>query len=286
MLDISRRINRAAVAFELGMKEAEFMNFINFLADPEIDLINYKEGIITTDRTQENLKFANEERKRQREYYRKRKGDDSSVETDDSTIDSSVEIVDSSVENIQKKLNVTKLTKESGGSYMTTRNLAERPPVENLCKNQPPPPPLLLKIKESSKAQGFTLDDQTIHRAAIRFTDPSWFDDPFTYPEFVTGKIRERYRDYPQEQIRRLFIDAILKWDNLIEDFPAWREEQTSRERKEREHTRKREALTHPPSCSCGGTFTVRDDYGYCPTCRKEIVFDNAKVEWVFVGPP
>ncbi|MDR2663775.1 MAG: DUF4373 domain-containing protein, partial [Treponema sp.] len=50
-LDISRRVNRLALAQDMGMTGEKLDEFIEFLSDPDIDLINNSGGILTTDRT-------------------------------------------------------------------------------------------------------------------------------------------------------------------------------------------------------------------------------------------
>ena len=66
-LDLSRKVVRAGAACELGMTTDALESFLNFLADPdECGLIDYDQGIITTDRTQENYEHLNGERVRKR----------------------------------------------------------------------------------------------------------------------------------------------------------------------------------------------------------------------------
>lgn len=65
-LDLSKKINRLSVAEELGFKESDFLDFLTFLSDPEIDLINFSEGIVTTDQTQEDFAVVEGGRLRKR----------------------------------------------------------------------------------------------------------------------------------------------------------------------------------------------------------------------------
>jgi len=66
-LDLSRKVVRAGAACELGMTTDALESFLSFLADPdECGLIDYDEGIVTTDRTQENYEHLNGERVRKR----------------------------------------------------------------------------------------------------------------------------------------------------------------------------------------------------------------------------
>ena len=65
-LDLSRKINRLATAEELGLELPAFEEFLAFLSDPEIDLVNYSEGFLTTDQTQEDYGLVEYERIRKR----------------------------------------------------------------------------------------------------------------------------------------------------------------------------------------------------------------------------
>jgi hypothetical protein len=59
-IDISRKVNRLDLAQELGMSGPELDKFLDFLSDPEIDLINLEGGKITTDRITENYQYTME----------------------------------------------------------------------------------------------------------------------------------------------------------------------------------------------------------------------------------
>jgi hypothetical protein len=65
-LDLSRKINLLATAEELGLELPAFEEFLAFLSDPEIDLVNYSEGIVTTDQTQEDYAVVEGTRGRKR----------------------------------------------------------------------------------------------------------------------------------------------------------------------------------------------------------------------------
>ena len=66
-LDLSRKVVRAGAACELGMTTDALESFLSFLADPdECGLIDYNEGIVTTDRTQEDYSRTETGRERKR----------------------------------------------------------------------------------------------------------------------------------------------------------------------------------------------------------------------------
>lgn len=69
-LDISRKVIRAGVACELGLTPDGFDDFLTFLSDPdECGLIVYEDGIVTTDRTQEDYERIAPEREKARARY-------------------------------------------------------------------------------------------------------------------------------------------------------------------------------------------------------------------------
>jgi hypothetical protein len=72
-IDISRKVNRLDLAQELGMSGPELDKFLEFLADPEIDMINFENGKITTDRITENYQFTMEMLEQDRERKRNKK---------------------------------------------------------------------------------------------------------------------------------------------------------------------------------------------------------------------
>jgi len=72
-LDLSKKINRTATAGELGMTLEQFDAFLAFLSDPDYDLVNYADGILTTDRTQADYVAVAASREKNHEKYERRK---------------------------------------------------------------------------------------------------------------------------------------------------------------------------------------------------------------------
>jgi hypothetical protein len=66
-LDLSRKVVKSGAACELGMTPDALEDFLKFLSDhEECGLIHYEDGIITTDRTQENYERVEADRLRKR----------------------------------------------------------------------------------------------------------------------------------------------------------------------------------------------------------------------------
>jgi hypothetical protein len=75
-IDISKKINKLDLAQELGLNGDGLDKFLAFLSDPEIDLINMKDNIITTDRISELFEKTMENREDERERKRAKNGKD------------------------------------------------------------------------------------------------------------------------------------------------------------------------------------------------------------------
>jgi len=65
-IDISKRVNKLALANELNFNGEELDVFLDFLSSPDIDLINIENDLITTDRINELFGKVDNERERQR----------------------------------------------------------------------------------------------------------------------------------------------------------------------------------------------------------------------------
>jgi hypothetical protein len=73
-IDISKKVNKLDLAQELGLNGGGLDKFLAFLSDPEIDLINIKDNIITTDRISELFEKTMGNREDERERKRGKNG--------------------------------------------------------------------------------------------------------------------------------------------------------------------------------------------------------------------
>jgi hypothetical protein len=95
-IDISKKVNKLDLAQELYLNNDGLDKFLAFLSDPEIDLINMKDNIITTDRISELFEQTMEKRENERNRKTKSKGADGLPEADDDIPDGKEEIPDGS----------------------------------------------------------------------------------------------------------------------------------------------------------------------------------------------
>jgi hypothetical protein len=108
-IDISKKINKLALAKELDFNGDELNKFLKFLSDPEIDLINIKDNIITTDRTSESYKAVINKRKKQRE--KKQNSDNEKIGSDFGEINGDNEEIDSDFDTEEKRIEENKREK-------------------------------------------------------------------------------------------------------------------------------------------------------------------------------
>jgi hypothetical protein len=255
-LDLSRRVNRLALAQDMGMSGEKLDEFIAFLADPDIDLITNSGGILTTDRTREDHERTAKKRQKDREDYQNKNSASGMLfplaETPIPLAETPIPLA----ENIHSRVENSRSTKSSGGrSEYSDPGTKKIPPPEIPPGSPTLPPPLLdlpKKIKTLSFRVGFAIDDNLVSRLAESI-DPSWFVEPYSYLEFVVRYVREKYPGKNRGELRDLYRKALWNWDNLREEYPPWRAEQL-----------KRDAEKLPETCpDCG----VRLKAGVCPSC-------------------
>jgi hypothetical protein len=140
------------------------------------------------------------------------------------------------------------------------------------------PPPLLKIIKSQSAAAGFYLDDN-LANALCSGHDPAWFDGPHNFLAFTALRVKERYPKLPPGELKRVYGKALLSWDDLRDEYPAWRDAQAEASRA-REKDRAKNLV--PRRCECGAELhgALR-----CPSCGRMLEFDETTWNFVFLPP-
>jgi hypothetical protein len=113
-INISKKINRLALANELNFDGNELDKFLEFLSDPEIDLINIKDNKITTDRISESYKAVINKREKQRKN--KQSIDNEEIDSDFNKINSDNEEIDSDFNTEENRIEENKKEKNNNGS--------------------------------------------------------------------------------------------------------------------------------------------------------------------------
>ncbi|MDR1902051.1 MAG: DUF6291 domain-containing protein [Treponema sp.] len=163
--------------------------------------------------------------------------------------------------------------KENGGGDQID------PPVD--FSNSPPPQILEIIISESLR-MGFIIDTKKaieIYKSGI---DLSWYEGPHAFMKLAAERARGgRYADLPEDEQKAIYISALLKWDDLRQEYPVWRESQEKNERLEAlRFERERIKNTPPKICQCGAELGPEL---CCPVCERVCYFDDEQWRWVFI---
>jgi hypothetical protein len=131
-IDVSRKVNKLDLAQELGMSGPDLDKFLKFLSDPEIDLINFENGKITTDRITENYQFTMEklEQERDRKKNKKIPVEKDKIPAENTEIPAEKDKIPAENDINETKLNETKQTKQTDPPKRIT--LLDRDPKSDL----------------------------------------------------------------------------------------------------------------------------------------------------------
>jgi hypothetical protein len=155
-LDLSRKLNRESAAGKLGMTSESFYTFLDFLKDPEYDLVNLDEaGILTTDRTQEDYKRLEAGRARRAEYKAKRRRDGYNEKSDVAGTDTTPK---GTRENTQNRIEENRI-EENRIESQEARASSESPEPESETT-----PPTLESVRAYCAERGNAVDP-------VRFMD-------------------------------------------------------------------------------------------------------------------
>jgi len=271
-LRFSRRVNRLALAAKLRFTEEELDDFVKFLADPEVDLINLRDGIITTDRTQENLEWLKNERETNRKKYQKRAQKNYPGENQNYPVctPGKNEFTPGKIDftpGKPDKVNESKVneSKVNGG------DLGDESEFDS-------PPPLFEKIQEEAGKAGFIIDQVQAQKIAESGLDPPWISGPYSFLQFVKHRLSTdpRYKGKPVQEMRLLFV-AAFGWENLRKEYPPWRE---ARLKADKAEAIKKARENPPDTCpKCGVKLGAS---GRCQACGGFYEWDEGRKEHVF----
>jgi hypothetical protein len=99
-LDLSKMINKSLLCKDLMISIDQLDEFLSFLINPEIDLVNNDNGIITTDRTQEDFLRMSWKRQYDRDRKSQNDGDNGIADDGDNGIPAGVEDFPDSADEI------------------------------------------------------------------------------------------------------------------------------------------------------------------------------------------
>ena len=244
-LNISRKVNKLCLANKLLIKPAELDHFLGFLADPEIDLINYADGIITTDRTTENYRIVKEKR----EVDRLRKREEREAEKEGLKVESvsGRKVEKSAWKDQQSKAEQKRVNEKKAAAAAAVDS--KKDTLDLAIPTQPQLPPDFEVIKTQAARIGIKLDHLSIQRIAQSGIPTQYIngcDGKHTFFDFIIQKIKNRYKDEEIRNLTGLFVMA-TGWDDMRELYPAWCEEEVRKEGKEKKEHERQIALFNKP---------------------------------------
>lgn len=201
-LDMSRKINRLAVAQELGMNIEELEQFLAFLSDPEIDLVNIENDLLFTDRTQGEYKSVHAERERKKDRYEASRNSPERNEISPGKNSNSPRRNDTEKRKEEKK------EQHTCNIDIETRAHEEQAPCQIACL-----PALNLEIRERVKTAPFpsSFSDQDYEDFTRRLTDR---DLDATFVDYCIKKASEKGSKNPAG----LFKLGLMTYDAWIDE--------------------------------------------------------------------
>jgi hypothetical protein len=151
-------------------------------------------------------------------------------------------------------------------------------PVDN--SPQKPPPNLYKLIKKKVKAVGYYIDEPVARKIDNAIPNQTWFAQSNSIVDFVAKKISDIYSKKTDVERRRLFVSALISWENIRDEYPDWLANQRDAdERRRLESLVERRRDNPPKACPhCGAEMNGR----ICPQCEGFMWFDEEKREWEY----
>jgi hypothetical protein len=274
-IDISKKVNKMSLARSLGLNETGIDQFLTYLSDPEIDLVNISpEGILTTDRTQDDYQITRESREKSRDRMRNKREKDVTPNNGDVTPNKTTDRID----RIDRSIKRERKNNDDRSDNLSSRE--KNPPGNNPIPSGDVSSFLDL-LKTESESAGFVIPDNLAQHMA-ETTDPTWLSGPHSYFLFAVEQLTDQYHQNPKTkaEMRNIYMAALWKnWESFRKAYPAWREQ--------READARKEAVTlvrdHPPEVcpGCGKKM-----HGLkCSACDGFVDFQEKTLSWDFIQP-
>jgi hypothetical protein len=144
---------------------------------------------------------------------------------------------------------------------------------------------VILNFIKGCKTLGYSLDESKAREILGSGIDSAWLSGPSNFLEYTDQQIKSEYPDKPSAEKRFLFL-AALTWDNLREDFPAWRDKQNRTTTAKAERCRKDAARAAvPETCGHCGAVLAPDNRA-CPSCNWIPFFNEESEKYEFQEAP
>ena len=84
-----------------------------------------------------------------------------------------------------------------------------------------PPPQISEQIKKEFEAQGFYIDEKTRLKILSKGLNADWLVGPHSFLEFCAARLRKKYPDKSNDELKPIFIAALLTWDDYRAEYPV-----------------------------------------------------------------
>ena len=148
--------------------------------------------------------------------------------------------------------------------------------------------PTLDDVLNETAAQGFFIDTGMAQNFMDCGLDPDWLNGPHSFLELAAVRVLERrnYRNLPPEEQKALYVSAVMTWDELRDEYPAWKARKDERDRDEEKRTAERSArANHPEICRCGDALRPFHGTFICESCGASYELNMEKLEWEYKEP-
>jgi len=137
-------------------------------------------------------------------------------------------------------------------------------------------PPLLFKIKNDLEKMGYFVDEPIIKSFINAVKNQTWLTGRFSFLHFCDEKVRKKYPEKNNDELKPIFISAVKKWQDLRDSYPRWKSEH------EEDEARNKNKNMPPTLCECGNKLTENYEQLFCLNCRCYCIFDNQIGKWIF----
>jgi hypothetical protein len=210
----------------------------------------------------------------------------------DETLPELSDVADMAWDLIKPQLDANKKRREDGskGGRPKTNHESQEKPLVSETENQwlsiEKPNVNVngnVNVNENGNGNGITTTiDQNIFSKIIEAgIDRDWLEGKFSFVQFSEEYINTEYPDKEPPELKRILIKAVTTpWDNLRQEYPAWREKkQQQAEAAENKRRIERARDSPPQKCQCGGNLESRGGYLVCDSCNGFYSFEQ---EYIF----
>jgi len=149
----------------------------------------------------------------------------------------------------------------------------------NVVSPEEKQPPLSL-LRESVKESGYIIDDKIAEKFQNSKIPEEWTQGQKSFFAYAKICIDEKYPEKPVSEKRTLFITAVQTWENLREEYPAWK---NSQEKIEQTAAKKQAINNKPTHCEkCQVELSFKTSLPRCPSCKGFYEFDSKSGKYVF----